>query len=127
MPQHLPQIGLEDRRRLFELVGEAREVLQIADRLLGLAHAVGSRIDLAAEEIGVLPVDGHLGERLDLPLDPIELDGDELGVLLGAAVVVEAKLAARDAVLQGSRDALVTTRALRRREALPKRSEARRD
>ncbi len=70
----LAQIGFEDRRRLLELIGEAGQVLQLADRLLGLPHALGGRVDLAAEEIGILPVDRHLGERLDLAFDPIELD-----------------------------------------------------
>ena len=49
--QHLAQIGFEDRRRLLELIGEAGQMLQLADGLLGLPHALGGRIDLAAEEI----------------------------------------------------------------------------
>ena len=64
-------------------------MLQLADRLFRLPHAFGSRIHLAAQEIGILTIDGHLGERLDLALDAIELDRDEVGVLLGTTEVVE--------------------------------------
>ena len=56
---------------------------------------------------GILPVDRHLGQRLNLAFDAIELDRDELGVLLRAPVVVEAQLAHRDAVLQRLDDAVV--------------------
>src|SRR5262245_60806590 len=67
--QHLSQIALENRRRFFELIGEAGEMLQLAHRLLGLPHAVGGRVDLAAEEIGILAVDRHFGERLNLSFE----------------------------------------------------------
>ena len=59
-------------------------MLQLAHGLLGLPHALGGGVHLAAQEVGILAVDGHLGQRLDLALDAIELDGDELGVLLRA-------------------------------------------
>ena len=121
------EIGVENRRRLLELVGQAGEVLQLADRLLGLPHAFGGRVHLAAEEIRILPVDRHLGERLDLALDAIELDRHELGVLLRAPVVVEPQLAHRDAVLQRLDDAIVARRPGRRREVLPQLGEPRRD
>ena len=35
-------------------------MLQLGHRLLGLPHAFRCRIDLAADEVGVLPVDGDL-------------------------------------------------------------------
>src|SRR6185436_2179985 len=104
MPQHRPQISFENRRRLFELVGEPGQMLQLADRLLRLAHAFGGGVDLTAEEIRVLPIDRHLGERLNFSLDAIELDRDEIGVLPGTAVVVEAQLAHGDAVLKRLQD-----------------------
>src|SRR5438034_1775876 len=107
MPQDRAQIGFEDRRSFLKLIGEACEVLQLADRLFRLPHAVGGRIHLAAEEIGVLTVDGHLGQRLNLAFDAIELDGNELGVLPRAPEVVEPQLAACNAVLQRSDDAVV--------------------
>src|SRR5438045_3006328 len=56
MPQHLSQIRFENRRRFVELLGHAGEVLQLGDRLFSLPHALGRRIDLAAEEIRILPV-----------------------------------------------------------------------
>src|SRR5262245_19196664 len=111
---HLAQVAFEYRRRLVQLIGEAGQVLQLADRLLGLPHAVGRRIHLAAEEIGILPVDRHFGERLDLTLETIELNRNKLGVLPGAAVVVEPQLAAGHAVLQRPDDAFVAS--LRRLE-----------
>ena len=61
-----------------ELVGQAGQVLQLAHRLFRLLHAFGRRVDLTAQEVRVLPVDRHLGERLDLALDAIELDRHEL-------------------------------------------------
>src|SRR5438552_3517719 len=82
MPQYLTQVRFEDRGRLFELIGEACEMLQLADRFLGLAHAFGRRVHLAAEEIRILPVHCHFGERLYFSFDPIELDRDEVGILL---------------------------------------------
>src|SRR6185436_11894805 len=115
--EHLAQVGLQDRRRLLELLAEAGEVLQLADRPLGLAHALGGGVGLAAEEVGILPVDRHLGERLDLAFDAIELEADELGVLLRALEVVEPQLAHRDAVLQRLGDPLVV-RLLRDLEGL---------
>src|SRR5688572_8757773 len=71
MPQHLAQVGFENRRRLVKFFRETGQVLQLAHRLLGLPHALRCRIDLAAQEVGILTVDRHLGERLDLSLDAI--------------------------------------------------------
>src|SRR5262245_7974142 len=70
--QHLTQIAFENRRRLFELIGEAGEMLQLAHRFLGLPHAVRGRVHLAAEEIGILAVDRHLRQRLNLSFETIE-------------------------------------------------------
>src|ERR687884_47878 len=81
IPQHLPQVRLEDRGRLLELVGETRQVLELADGFLRLPHALGGGVDLTAEEIRVLTVPRHLGQRLDLAFSSDELDRDELGVL----------------------------------------------
>src|SRR5438132_12606907 len=77
MGEHSAQVRFEDARRLLELIGEAGEVLQLADGLLGLSHALGRRIHLAAEEIGILAVHGGFRERRALSLDPIELDRDD--------------------------------------------------
>src|SRR5688572_9635060 len=117
MSQYLSQIRVENRRRVLQFVGEAGEVLQLAHRLLRLAHALSSGIDLTADQIRVLPVDRHLGERLDFALHPIQLDRDELRVLLRALVVVEAQLRHGDAVLQRSHDPFVA-RLLRGRQIL---------
>src|SRR5215471_4106676 len=100
-------------------------MLQLADRLFGLPHAVSRRVDLAAEEIGILAVDRHLRERLNLALESIELDRDELGVLLGAAEVVEAQLVAGHAVLKRPNDSFVA--ALRGLETLAQIGDARVD
>ena len=100
-------------------------MLQLADRLFRLPHAVGGGVHLIAQEVRILAVDGHLGERLDLALDAIQLEADELGVLLRALEVVEPQLAHRHAVLQRLGHALVG-RLLRRLEALAQAVEARR-
>src|SRR3954471_25016847 len=122
--KHRAQIGFEDGRRVLQLVRHAGQVLQLADGLLGLPHAVGGGVDLAAQEIGILPIDRHLGESLDFSLDAIELEGDELGVLFRARVVVQPQLSHRDAVLQRLDDPLVAA-SLRRLERLAHLGEAR--
>ena len=76
-----PQVGFHDLRRLGEVVDQAVDELELTDRLLGVVHAGRDRVDFAADEVRVLPIDGHLAERLDLALEPIELDVDKLGVL----------------------------------------------
>src|SRR5205085_6636280 len=100
LPEHSAQIGFENRGRLLELFAKAREVLQLADGFFGLTHALGSRIHLAAEEVGVLTVDGHLRQRLNLSFDAIQFDGYKLRVLLRTGKVVQAEFPHRDAVLQ---------------------------
>src|SRR3978361_297190 len=46
--QHLTQVSFENGRRLFELVSETGQMLQLAHRFFGLSHAVGGRIDRGA-------------------------------------------------------------------------------
>src|SRR5262249_58351977 len=66
IPENSTEIGFENRGRFLQLVAETGQVLQLAHRLLGLSHALGGGVDLAAEEVRILPVDRELGERLDL-------------------------------------------------------------
>src|SRR4029453_17001975 len=106
LAQHLAEVGLENGRWLFELIREPGQGLEFAHGLFRLPHALSGRVHLAAEEVGILPVDGHFGKRLDFSLDAIELDRHEVRVLPGAAVVVETQLRHRDAVLQRANDAL---------------------
>jgi hypothetical protein len=102
----LVDVGGQDRRRLL-LVAEPGDGLQLADGLLGLRHAGGDGVDLDRQLVGVLVADRHLGQRLDLRLDAVELDGHELGVVLGLVVVVEAQLRGRDRVGERAQDAIV--------------------
>src|SRR5262245_55656095 len=74
MLEHLAEIGFENGRRLLQLIGEAGQMLQLAHRLFCLSHALGRRVDLCAEEVRILAVDRHLGERLDFSLEAIQLD-----------------------------------------------------
>ena len=106
-----------------ELVAEAGQVLQLADGLLGLAHAFRGRVHLAAEEVGILPVDRHLGERLDLALDPIELDGRRTRRSSSRLPKLSRRSSAdRDAVLQRPDDAVVVLRSARPRGSCAARS-----
>ncbi|MEZ4456101.1 MAG: hypothetical protein R2882_06060 [Gemmatimonadales bacterium] len=81
--------------------------LQFLDRAFRVRHALGRLVHLAGEQVRVLAVHHHLRERLDLALDPVELDHHVLGVLVGLAIVVEPEMGQGDAVLERGDQAFV--------------------
>ena len=71
---HAADVRFENRWRLFDLIREAREVLQLIHCRFRVLHALRRCGDLVAQVVRILPADAHLHECLDLRLDAIELD-----------------------------------------------------
>src|ERR1044071_9638221 len=113
-PDRLRDVGREDRRRLV-LARHAGDVLEIADGLLGLRDALGDRVDPRRHLVGIGGAERHLGHRLDLVLEAIELGADELGVALGLDDVLHAQLGGGEAVVQRAQDAIAFAVGLRHR------------
>ena len=97
-------------RRLVVDGIQARGELQFVHRLLGVDHAGGDVIHLAADELRLLPVHGHLAQRADLVLQAVDLHADQLVVLAGLVQVRQPRAARLQVVVQ------------RRAEPLPGRS-----
>src|SRR5271157_3733385 len=72
---------------------EPRGKLEVVHGLLGLDEASGDLVDLAGDELRILAVDGHLGDRADLVFQALDLGLDELEVLLGLVQVLQAAAA----------------------------------
>ncbi len=107
-PSAVIRCGEEDRYSriegaVFGGAADAGDRLQIADRLLGLRDALGDRVDPARHLVGRSCGDRHLGHRVDLVLEAIELGRDELGVLLRLLDVLLAQLGGGDAVVDRAR------------------------
>src|SRR2546422_5445897 len=102
----LPRI-VQDRGHLVQLIVHTGDLLQLIEGGLGVVHARGRRVDLAAQEVGVLPVGRQLDERLDLRFHPVELQGGELAVLHGLLVIVETLVRDRRALFERSDHAVV--------------------
>src|SRR6266850_8350454 len=99
---------IQDGGDLIQLVGHAGDLLQLIQRCLGVIHARGGGVDLAAEQIGILAIGRrHLDQRLDLSLDPIQLERRKVGVLHGLPVVLEALLGDRRALLERTDHAVI--------------------
>ena len=80
--------GHDARGRVGDGV-EAGGELEVVHGLLGLDETGGDLVDLPGDELGILAVDSHLGDRADLVFQTLDLGLDELEVLLGLVQVLE--------------------------------------
>jgi len=76
-------------------------------RLFGLDHACGDQVDLAADKVGLLAVDGHLAEGMDAVFQLVQLQLDQLQVVHGLLEIDEPFLRRGEVVLQRFADPLL--------------------
>ena len=111
------RLALDVRAARHDARGRVVERLQsggeadLVHRPLGLDEAVGDLVDLAGDELGILTVDRHLGDRPDLVLQPFDLGLDQLAVLACLLEVRQPAATGFQVVLERLEDALPGGRA----------------